>query len=86
MPFPGRVQSGRRRNMQVTQSLARSPFLTPSPRFRTGATPLSLAIGFHDGGRNPQYDDVIAYLRSVGAPTWQDLDRLAAHAADAALE
>ena len=72
--------------MQVTQSFARSPFLTPSPRCSSGSTPLSLAIRFHDGGRRPQYADVIAYLRSVGAPTWQDLDRLAAHAADAALE
>jgi hypothetical protein len=50
-------------------------------RCRSGSTPLSLAIRFHDGGRNPQYDDVVAYLRSVGAPTGEDLRRLAAHAA-----
>ena len=61
MPCAGGVESRRRREGQVPQPLARSQYSTHSLRCSNGYTALKCAILENKA-------DVIAYLRSIGAP------------------
>ena len=61
MPCAGGVESRRRREGQVPQPLARSQYSTHSLRCSLGNTALKNAI-------NHNKADVVAYLRSIGAP------------------
>jgi hypothetical protein len=61
MPFAGGVESRRRREAEVPQPLARSQSSTHSLRCSDGSTALKWAI-------NQNRTDVIALLRSIGAP------------------
>ena len=61
MPCAGGVESRRRREEQVPQPLARSQYSTHSLRCRDGRTALKCAIINNKA-------DVVAYLRSIGAP------------------
>ncbi len=61
VPCAGGVESRRRREGQVPQPLARSQYSTHSLRCRDGDTALKCAILENKA-------DVVAYLRSIGAP------------------
>ena len=61
MPCAGGVESRRRREEQVLQPLARSQYSTHSLRCSSGWTALKYAI-------EQKKADVVAYLRSIGAP------------------
>jgi hypothetical protein len=61
MPCAGGVESRRRREAKVPQPLARSQSSTHSLRCSQGKTALNFAI---QGNKA----DVVAYLRSIGAP------------------
>ena len=61
MPCAGGVESRRRREGQVPQPLARSQYSTHSLRCSFGWTALKIAINYYKA-------DVVAYLRSIGAP------------------
>ena len=61
MPCAGGVESRRRREAKVPQPLARSQYSTHSLRCSYGYTALKGAIDYN-------HADVVAYLRSIGAP------------------
>ena len=61
MPCAGGVESRRRREAKVPQPLARSQYSTHSLRCSNGKTALKYAIDNNEA-------DVVAYLRSIGAP------------------
>ncbi len=61
VPCAGGVESRRRREAKVPQPLARSQYSTHSLRCSDGKTALKYAIEENKA-------DVVAYLRSIGAP------------------